>query len=140
MRRLAYLMYAAQWVIWAVNFFLWGIYSALAFVSKPGSRILVPLALGGVAYLVRGWLGEWALGFGSGLDDDTGASGAVALLILAALFIGGYYLLSRFLSLVLSVFPPVRRPIRPVLPIVAAKRLDKAVPVRIVVRKPRTPS
>jgi len=112
---------------------MWAVYSLLAFFSKPGTRKLMPFVV--FLAIVLGYpLYEPVLAQ-RGRDVEIVALILVALAFIAFCFLYGHS--SRFVALVLSVFPPIRKPIQPVAPIAQPKTLDDPVPVVIAV--PRLP-
>jgi len=130
--------YLIRLIFFGLHYAAWLVYSVLSFVSKPGSRRIMPFVFAGILawYLADG---AFIGGFVRGVTEEDGDP-LVAYLMLA-IGIGlilaggtyGYRALSRLLALFMNTFPPLRRPLMPLAPIQAPKRLDDPVPATIAV-------
>jgi hypothetical protein len=100
-----------------LRFAIWIAYSILQFVGKPGSRLIIPLALGALMYANRIRVEALAdaliydfidreLVADRWMLDALLAGGLVA-------FTGAYYVSSRILHVVMSAFPTITRPLSP---------------------------
>jgi hypothetical protein len=117
MNDLAYnLFFALCWVIYLLRRVLSVVYGLLEFISKPGSRIIAPIAAVILAYECRPTLHHFLAPFMLAFDPmhrpEPLLLDAVAALGLT-LAICAYVLLSRALGVVLGVFPPLGHPLPP---------------------------
>ena len=139
--RLAYtLLYLAQWVVYLIRLLFAWAYSLLQFVSKPGSRLIVPVVAAPILFVMREELYPQVDAFLRAIDFQTTPD---ALLFDALLAIGftlaacGYVILSRLLAIVLGTFPPITRPLPPVRRLSVGQRAIRPVVVRQVVPRLR---
>jgi hypothetical protein len=135
--RLGYeVFYLLQWVIFLVRMVLSITYGILQFISKPGSRYIVPAAVALGGYYRLEWLQEQVVDviyhynnrdtpsilvtmqrqvqqayYGHAIDPRMLDVGLGVLFVLAC---GTYIVVSRILAVVLSAFPPFTRPLPPV--------------------------
>lgn len=133
-------MHAARWILYFIRFILYLLTGLLRFISKPGSRLIVPIALVVGTFLARPY-------FHTLLDAEVQlfdpqyrpesfileALLAVALLAIIPL----YVLLSRGINAVLGAFPVTMRPLPPMRKLKPTKTEITSAKVRIVV--PRLP-
>jgi hypothetical protein len=147
------LFFLLRWLIYLVRRVLSVLYGLLAFVGKPGSRIIVPVVAVALAYLMRPYvhavLTPYALEFDPTERPDPLLLDGIAV---AAIVIGAcaYVLLSRAVGLVLGAFPPLTRPLpplrrirlkaRPVKPVVVSLKVPKLPRRRWKLRPMRVPS
>ena len=138
MSALAYnLFFLLRWLIYLVRRVLSLLYGILEFISKPGSRIVVPVAAVILSLLSRPHLHHWLIPYALAVDPrhrpeplllDFGVALGLTAVICA------YLLLSRALGVVLGVFPPLTRPLPPL------RRLKvKTRPVRPVIVSVKVP-
>lgn len=125
--------YLIGWAVYLTRLMLWAVYGLLAFFSKPGTRRLMPFALFALCVLGFDKVAAFVVGFSATWDDSTFLSGSVLAIFAFGVACWLYLLASRFLSMLLSVFPPIRRPLPPIAPLATPKRLDQPVPARIAV-------
>jgi hypothetical protein len=125
-------MMVIRWTGYVAGFLSWLVYAFLAFFSKPGSRILVPIAFAVLLILVFPTLDNAVL---TAWGDESHIVAFLLSLFMFVLFCYLYKYFSRSIALTLSVFPPLRKPLTPLAPLTQAPRLDIPVPVRIAVPK-----
>lgn len=135
--RLAYtLLYLAQWVGYLIRLLLSWAYGVLQFISKPGSRLIVPVITAPILFVTREQLYPQVEAFLREIDFQTTPD---PLLFDALLAVGftlaacGYVILSRLLAIVLGTFPPITRPLPPVRRLYVGRRAIRPVVVRQVV-------
>lgn len=135
--RLAYtLLYLAQWVVYCIRLVLSFAYGVLQFISKPGSRLIVPVVTAPILFVTREALYPRVEDFLRGIEFQTTPD---PLLFDALLGIGFtlaaclYVVLSRVLAIVLGTFPPIIRPLQPVRRLYVGRRAIRPVVVRQVV-------
>jgi hypothetical protein len=152
--------FAARSGFYLVRLALWVGYSVLQFISKPGSRYIVPVVLAALLFLGRSelhavlgpllhgfWYGTW---YGANSDPvswikdhatqlyqaNDGVDPWIIDLVLFGLFVLFcvlYVLLSRMLHVVLSTFPAIGRPLPPLRRLQATKAAFSVAKVRVVV-------
>jgi hypothetical protein len=148
--------FAARSGFYFVRVALWLGYSVLQFISKPGSRYIVPLVLAVLTFLSRSELHEvlgpflHALWYGTRHDPvswvtdhatqlyrgDYGIDPWIVDLVLVGsflLFCVLYGLLSRMLHVILSTFPAIGRPLPPLRRLQATRAAFSVAKVRVVV-------
>jgi hypothetical protein len=134
------LFFLVRWIFYLVRRVLAVVYGLLEFLSKPGSRLIVPVAAIGLAYSFRPQLHRVLFPYVLALDGwqqpDPLLLDAVALLgITIALCV--YVLLSRALALVLGAFPPMGKPLPPLRRLKVKQRPLR--PVIVSIRVPKLP-
>ncbi len=142
MRVLYELSYLFRWMLFFSFLLLFMLYRLLQFISKPGSRAIVPTGMVAAAYVYRPELHAWLYP----LIEAQGPSFPIEDWLLDALLVIGltiaacaYIVLSHLLALLLGAFPTVTQPLPPQRRLrVKSSTITPAV-VRIVVpRLPRT--
>lgn len=140
MRLVHALLYLVQWLFYVVRLVFSLTYGLIAFVSKPGSRVIVPSLAAVALFLWREPLYPFALAALQAADlplepEPWLLDGLLGVgFILAAC---GYVLLSRLLAVVLGTFPPVTRPLPPLRRLSAHRRPIRPVIVRQAVPRLR---
>jgi len=128
---------ALKWLIFLTRYALYAVYSCIQFVSKPGTRVLFPVALLAVSFWQRDQIETFFKGFAQGLfgSQDSGPIFAVVLGSVVIAIVGfAYVLVSKTVAVVLGTFPPITRPLKPLKDLRAAKPAPVSpVAVRVVV-------
>ena len=109
-------MFATRYLFYLFVLALYFFYSVLRFITKPGSRLLVPLALAAFAFLgSAAWQGvitSLCQLFDPGLEIDSDVLDI--LLGIAWLIVSlAYVIASRMLALIFGAFPVALRPMPP---------------------------
>ena len=154
--KLAYeAFFLTQWVLFLLRRILSFGYGILQFVSKPGSRYIVPIGIAALLYQARPWLHAYFTGFIAGMRGEPDvvswaqrtASRAyygyevdpwILDTIVFALFViacGLYVLLSRALTVLLGAFPKMTRPLRPLRRLEPTAQNIRSAVVKIAVPK-----
>ena len=129
-------MFASRIVFYLARLLLYYAYGILRFTTKPGSRIIVPLALATIAWLGReGWhhaLTEASHSADPGLQPESGVldTALIAGVIVASI---AYYIVSRILNLIFGAFPAARRPLPPVRALKPTDTKITSATVRVIV-------
>ena len=121
-------------------FFRYGLYGLVQFFSKPGSRLIVPVGVAGILYLLRDIVQPNAEAYARDLSPTLTANPWVFYGLLGIVFAVatcGYVILSRILAVVLGTFPPIVRPLPPIRRLRVATRHIRPAVVRQVVPKLR---
>lgn len=108
------------------------VYGVLRFISKPGSRKIMPVLVGGFLFLV------WMVVRGQVSDPILAA---VMLFAIFLIFTIAYVIVSRVLALVLGTLPVVTKPLAPMRRLRPKQQVISSAVVKIVVppltRSPR---
>lgn len=109
---LARIGYCFKWAIYIVRVLLSWVYEICQITSKPGMRRLFPFILAGALVLAWGYIHDLA---GIPADFSSGASWALDVGLFLAIWPLSWLfsLLSRAIALVIGVFPPVTKPLKP---------------------------
>jgi len=128
---------AFKWLVFLIRYAFYAAYGCIQFVSKPGTRVLFPVVLLAASFWQRDQIEPFFRGFAQGLlgSDDSGPIFAVvACGIVIAIAGFAYVLLSKIVAVILGIFPPITRPLRPLKNLRAAKPTSVSpVAVRVVV-------
>jgi hypothetical protein len=110
------MIFASRVVLFVIRLALYYVYGLLRFFSKPGSRILVPLALIVAALLTRPALHiviTYQLRtFDPGFEPESWLLDTLLALSVLVVIVA-YRLGSRILAIMLGAFPPPLRPLPP---------------------------
>ena len=139
--RLAYaLLYLVQWVFFVIWWVLSVAYSVVQFVSKPGSRLIVPTVTAVALFYRHEALYPLVQDFLSAIDFQVAPEPWLLDSVLGIGFVlaaCGYVLLSHVLAVVLGTFPPITRPLAPMRRLRVTRRPIRPVVVRQVVPRLR---
>lgn len=154
--KLAYeAFFLTQWALFLLRRILSFGYGILQFVSKPGSRYIVPIGIAVLLYQARPGLHAYFAGFIAGMRGEPDvvswaqrtATRAyygyevepwILDTIVFALFViacGLYVLLSRALTVLLGAFPKMTRPLRPLRRLEPTAQNIRSAVVKIAVPK-----
>lgn len=126
-------MIIVRWFGYVLHALAYALYSAVQFISKPGTRFVVPiLFMAFSAFYIRPVLHDHfhvPLDFGNVFSVVFDAVTFIVLFILC----WGYVYLSRSIGLLLGIFPPVARPLRPLGSLQATTDDVRPVVVRLAV-------
>ena len=147
MTALRYLVYVLACQFYCLRLAVYLIHSALVFLTKPGARLVVPLALLGLVYVLRGfieaqadpaidafWQGAVRPLIGADLygllSPFAIEISALAVLLLFAL---AFALLSSMLRPLVGTFAAPRQPLPPLPPLLVPDTQVRTVKARIAV-------
>ena len=122
-----------RWFGYVLHALAYALYSAVQFISKPGTRFVVPiLFMAFSVFYIRPALHDH---FHVPLDFSNVFSVVFDAVTFIVLFIlcWGYVYLSRSFGLVLGIFPPIARPLRPLGSLQATTDDVRSVVVRLAV-------
>jgi hypothetical protein len=129
-------MYIACKVFYLVRLVIYWLLGILRFFSKPGSRIIVPVLLIGLAYEWRPELHKLLARIAWELDRSFRPDAVDLDVTLAALLLPAtcsYVIVSKVLAVLLGAFPVATRPLPPLRRMKAPKQDTRPVVVRVVV-------
>lgn len=129
--------FALRWIVFLVRWLAAALFGLATFISKPGSRIMCPVAAAVIAYEYPWQVHSFAAGvlglhFRHLTRDDMQTQLIVALVAATI----GYIILSKILVVVLGTFM-ITRPLRPLRRLRSNARPIK--PVRVTMAVPRLP-
>ena len=126
-------MIVVRWALYVVHSLVYWLYNSVQFISKPGTRFVVPvIVMVASAFYLRPAIHQH---FGLPLSFDN----LFAVLVDAVTFVvlvvicWVYVYLSRSIGLVLGIFPPIARPLQPLGRLRATSDTVRPVVVRLAV-------
>jgi hypothetical protein len=133
-------MFLLRVLFYLLRVVLYWCLSIVHFFAKPGSRLIVPVALVLTAFFARDyasaftWIVLGSVGLIQGWGTDTEIN--VGIWVLVALLSLVYYLASKLLAVILGAFPLPTRPLFPMRRLRPTATKIKSYPVTVVVPPP----
>lgn len=129
-------MQLIRWLWYAFRLIVYAVQGVLRFISKPGSRIIVPVAIIAFAFLARQTMHQAISGqaqrIDAGYQPESGLLDAATVITVVVAIIA-YVLASRILAVTLGAFPVAMRPLPPQRKLKPTKTAITSAPVRVVV-------